>query len=156
MVDDLTHINDEGDVHMVSVGAKGATDRVAIAEAYVTMNDDLRAKVFAGETRKGDVLATVRIAAIMAAKKTSELIPLCHPLTLSGIAVDVNETETGARIEVRVETSGRTGVEMEAMTGASVGAVTMYDMVKSVSKGVTIGPIQLLHKSGGKSGEWNR
>jgi cyclic pyranopterin monophosphate synthase len=156
VVDDLTHINAEGDVHMVSVGEKGLTDRVAIAEAFVTMDDDLRGKVFAGETRKGDVLATVRIAAIMAAKKTSELIPLCHPLDLSGIAVAVSETDTGARIEVRVETTGQTGVEMEAMTAASIGAVTMYDMVKSVSKGVTIGPIQLLHKSGGKSGEWNR
>jgi cyclic pyranopterin monophosphate synthase len=156
VVDDLTHINAEGDVHMVSVGEKGSTDRVAIAEAFVTMDDDLRGKVFAGETRKGDVLATVRIAAIMAAKKTSELIPLCHPLDLSGIAVAVSETDTGARIEVRVETTGQTGVEMEAMTAASIGAVTMYDMVKSVSKGVTIGPIQLLHKSGGKSGEWNR
>jgi cyclic pyranopterin monophosphate synthase len=156
VVEDLTHINADGDVHMVSVGEKGLTDRVAIAEAFVTMDDDLRIKVFAGETRKGDVLATVRIAAIMAAKKTSELIPLCHPLDLSGITVAVDETDTGARIEVRVETTGQTGVEMEAMTAASIGAVTMYDMVKSVSKGVTIGPIQLLHKSGGKSGEWNR
>ena len=156
MVEDLTHINADGDVHMVSVGSKQSTDRVAIAEAFVTMDDDLRTKVFAGDTRKGDVLATVRIAAIMAAKRTSELIPLCHPLSLSGISVDVEEIGTGARIEVRVETSGQTGVEMEAMTAASIAAVTMYDMVKSVSKGVTIGPIQLLHKSGGKSGEWNR
>ncbi|NOX24373.1 MAG: cyclic pyranopterin monophosphate synthase MoaC [Actinobacteria bacterium] len=156
MVEDLTHINADGDVHMVSVGSKQSTDRVAIAEAFVTMDDDLRTKVFAGDTRKGDVLATVRIAAIMAAKRTSELIPLCHPLTLSGISVDVEQIDTGARIEVRVETSGQTGVEMEAMTAASIAAVTMYDMVKSVSKGVTIGPIQLVHKSGGKSGEWNR
>jgi len=156
VVEDLTHINADGDVHMVSVGSKQSTDRVAIAEAFVTMDDDLRTKVFAGDTRKGDVLATVRIAAIMAAKRTSELIPLCHPLTLSGISVDVEQIDTGARIEVRVETSGQTGVEMEAMTAASIAAVTMYDMVKSVSKGVTIGPIQLVHKSGGKSGEWNR
>ncbi len=156
MVEDLTHINADGNVHMVSVGSKQSTDRVAIAEAFVTMDDDLRTKVFAGDTRKGDVLATVRIAAIMAAKRTSELIPLCHPLTLSGISVDVEQIGTGARIEVRVETSGQTGVEMEAMTAASIAAVTMYDMVKSVSKGVTIGPIQLVHKSGGKSGEWNR
>ncbi len=156
MVEDLTHINADGDVHMVSVGSKQSTDRVAIAEAFVTMDDDLRTKVFAGDTRKGDVLATVRIAAIMAAKRTSELIPLCHPLALSGISVDVEQIDTGARIEVRVETSGQTGVEMEAMTAASIAAVTMYDMVKSVSKGVTIGPIQLVHKSGGKSGEWNR
>jgi len=156
VVEDLTHVNADGDVHMVSVGSKQSTDRVAIAEAFVTMDDDLRTKVFAGDTRKGDVLATVRIAAIMAAKRTSELIPLCHPLSLSGISVDVEEIGTGARIEVRVETSGQTGVEMEAMTAASIAAVTMYDMVKSVSKGVTIGPIQLLHKSGGKSGEWNR
>jgi cyclic pyranopterin monophosphate synthase len=156
VVEDLTHINADGDVHMVSVGSKQSTDRVAIAEAFVTMDDDLRTKVFAGDTRKGDVLATVRIAAIMAAKRTSELIPLCHPLTLSGISVDVEQIGTGARIEVRVETSGQTGVEMEAMTAASIAAVTMYDMVKSVSKGVTIGPIQLVHKSGGKSGEWNR
>lgn len=156
MVDDLTHVNADGDVHMVSVGAKGSTHRVAVAEAFITMPAELRAKVFAGETRKGDVLATVRIAAIMAAKRTSELVPLCHPLALSGISVDVDETDTGARIEVRVETSGQTGVEMEAMTAASIGAVTLYDMVKSVSKGVTIGPIQLVHKSGGQSGEWNR
>ena len=156
MVDDLTHVNADGDVRMVSVGEKGRTSRVAIAEASVALPPDLKAAVFGTGTKKGDVLATVRIAAIMAVKNTSSLIPLCHPIEISGITVEVNETMSGARIEVRVETVGRTGVEMEAMTGAAIGAVTMYDMVKSVSRGVVIGPIQLLHKSGGKSGEWNR
>ncbi|MCH7668230.1 MAG: cyclic pyranopterin monophosphate synthase MoaC [Acidobacteria bacterium] len=141
---------------MVSVGEKGRTSRVAIAEASVALPPDLKAAVFGTGTKKGDVLATVRIAAIMAVKNTSSLIPLCHPIEISGITVEVNETTSGARIEVRVETVGRTGVEMEAMTGAAIGAVTMYDMIKSVSKGVVLGPIQLLHKSGGKSGEWNR
>lgn len=156
MVDDLTHVNADGDVRMVSVGEKGRTSRVAIAEASVALPPDLKAAVFGTGTKKGDVLATVRIAAIMAVKNTSSLIPLCHPIEISGITVEVNETMSGARIEVRVETVGRTGVEMEAMTGAAIGAVTMYDMIKSVSKGVVLGPIQLLHKSGGKSGEWNR
>lgn len=156
MVDDLTHLNADGDVRMVSVGEKGRTSRVAIAEASVALPPDLKAAVFGTGTKKGDVLATVRIAAIMAVKNTGSLIPLCHPIEISGITVEVNETTSGARIEVRVETVGRTGVEMEAMTGAAIGAVTMYDMVKSVSKGVVIGPIQLLHKSGGKSGEWDR
>ena len=156
MVDDLTHLSADGDVRMVSVGEKDRTARVATAEAFVELPPDLKAAVFGGGTKKGDVLATVRIAAIMAVKNTSSLIPLCHPIELSGIAVEVHETASGARIEVRVETVGQTGVEMEAMTGATIGAVTMYDMVKSVSKGVVIGPIQLLHKSGGKSGEWNR
>ena len=156
MVDDLTHVNADGDVRMVSVGEKCRTSRVAIAEASVALPPDLKAAVFGTGTKKGDVLATVRIAAIMAVKNTSSLIPLCHPIEISGITVEVNETMSGARIEVRVETVGRTGVEMEAMTGAAIGAVTMYDMIKSVSKGVVLGPIQLLHKSGGKSGEWNR
>ena len=156
MVDDLTHVNADGDVRMVSVGEKDRTPRVAIAEAYVALPPDLKAAVFGTGTKKGDVLATVRIAAIMAVKNTSSLIPLCHPIEISGITVEVNETTSGARIEVSVETVGRTGVEMEAMTGATIGAVTMYDMVKSVSKGAVIGPIQLLHKSGGNSGEWNR
>jgi cyclic pyranopterin phosphate synthase len=151
----LTHLSDAGEVHMVDVGAKSITDRVAAAEALVMMSDSTRQALFSGTTPKGDALAAARLAGIMAAKRTSDLIPLCHPIPISAISVEVAEIDGGARIEATVKTSGRTGVEMEAMTAVSVAALTLYDMVKGIEKGVQIGSIRLLHKSGGRSGEWN-
>src|SRR3990172_5060743 len=141
---------------MVDVGAKASTERRAVAQAVVVMSPATAEMVFGGKVPKGDVAATVRLAAIMAAKKTAELIPLCHPLSISAISVQVDRTPSGASIEVTVRTTGPTGVEMEAMTGAAVGALTLYDMVKGVERGVTVGPVALMEKSGGRSGEWRR
>ncbi|NND03148.1 MAG: cyclic pyranopterin monophosphate synthase MoaC [Acidimicrobiia bacterium] len=153
---DLTHLDDEGHAHMVDVGGKDATHRVAVAEAHIAMSDRARQALFAGELPKGDALAVARVAAIQGAKQTPALVPLCHPLAIDSIAVDIAETGTGARVEIRVEVHAKTGVEMEAITGASVGAITLYDMVKALDKGAVIGPVQLLSKSGGKSGDWSR
>lgn len=153
---ELTHLDDEGQAHMVDVGAKGTTHRVAVAEAHLSMSDAARRALFAGELPKGDAIAVARVAAIQGAKQTPNLVPLCHPLAIDAVSVAIGETETGARVEVRVEVHAKTGVEMEAITGAAVGAVTLYDMVKSIDKGAVIGPIQLLSKSGGKSGDWSR
>lgn len=152
----LSHLDDEGRAHMVDVGAKAVTERTATAEAVVSMASETRHALFGGSLPKGDAVAVTRVAAIMAAKRTSELVPLCHPLDLTSIEVEVESVGVGARIEVTCRTSGRTGVEMEAMTGASIGAVTLYDMIKGVDRGAEIGPVRLLHKSGGKSGEWSR
>lgn len=153
---EFPHLNPDGDVHMVDVGDKDVTQRVAVAECTVTMLDSTTAALFGGELPKGDALASVRLAGIMGAKRTADLIPLCHPIALSGVEVRVERTASGARIEATVRTSGRTGVEMEAMTAVSVAALTLYDMVKGVERGVEIGPIRLLAKSGGRSGEWTR
>lgn len=141
---------------MVDVSAKPETERSATAEALVTLSPEARSALFSGDLPKGDALAAIRIAAIGGAKRTSELIPLCHPIPLVSISADVESTEDGARVTVTVKSVGRTGVEMEAITGAAVGAVTLYDMVKSVDRAAEIGPIRLLAKSGGKSGEWAR
>ena len=153
---ELSHLDDQGQAHMVDVGGKPATKRSATAEALVLLSDKVRRAVFQGELPKGDALAVVRVAAIMAAKKTPDLIPLCHPLSVSAITVDVDEIPTGARVLVSVQTTGPTGVEMEAMTAAAIGAVTLYDMVKGLDHGVEIGPVRLLEKTGGSSGEWTR
>lgn len=152
----LTHLDEHGNARMVDISSKDATTRVAVAEAVVSLSQDVRAQVVAGTLPKGDAVAVVRVAAILAAKQTPHLIPLCHPIPLESIEVDVEETGDGVRIVVTASTSGKTGVEMEAMTGAALGAVALYDMVKGVDKGVTIGPVRLLSKSGGKSGEWSR
>jgi cyclic pyranopterin phosphate synthase len=141
---------------MVDIGDKPVSDRSATAEAIVTMGDEIRRALFSGGLPKGDALAVVRIAAIMAAKRTPDLIPLCHPLALTSIGVEVEEVPDGAQILVTVATTGRTGVEMEAMTGAAIGAVALYDMVKGLDRGVEIGPVRLLIKAGGSSGEWRR
>ena len=122
----------------------------------VSLTPEAAGAVFSGDLPKGDALATVRIAAITGAKRTADLVPLCHPLALASVVADVEAVETGARIVVTVRTIGRTGVEMEAITGAAVGAVTLYDMVKSLDRSAEIGPVRLLHKAGGKSGEWSR
>jgi cyclic pyranopterin phosphate synthase len=141
---------------MVDVGRKAETSRVAVAEARVAMSAQTRDMVFDGTLPKGDAVAVARVAGIMAAKKTSELIPLCHPLRLSHVTVEIDPDENGARIVATAETVDRTGVEMEAMVAASIAALTVYDMVKGVERAVEVARVRLLHKSGGKSGEWNR
>lgn len=153
---DLTHLDDEGRARMVDVSAKDPSVRRATAEAIVVMNDEVAEALFGGRLPKGDALGVIRIAAIQAAKKTPDLIPLCHPLPIDAIAVDVERCEEGARIETTVTTTARTGVEMEAMTAAAVGALACYDMVKGLDKGVRVASVQLLSKSGGKSGDWSR
>lgn len=154
----LTHFNAEGDVHMVDVGAKQATSRRAVAEGRITMLPETLAKIEAGDHRKGDVLAVARVAAIMAVKKTAELVPLCHPIMLTRIdvAMDIERQRNGVVCRVTTETTERTGVEMEALTGVQVALLTIYDMCKAVDRGMEMGDIRLLHKSGGKTGEWNR
>ena len=156
MDEGLTHLDEQGRAAMVDVSHKTATPRAATAEAHVTMSATLAGQLFAGDLPKGDALAVVRVAAIMGVKRTPELVPLCHPLPIEDVAVDVDRTDSGARITVTVRVTAKTGVEMEAMTGAAVGAVTLYDMVKGLDKAVTIGPIRLLSKTGGKSGAWQR
>ena len=151
---DLSHINAQGDAHMVDVSGKSETTRIARAQARVTARADTIAMVQNGTATKGDVLATARIAAIMAAKKTSDLIPLCHPLPIKKVTVEFVVGETDITIETQVKTQGQTGVEMEALTAASIAALTLYDMLKAVEKGITISYICLLEKQGGKSGHW--
>src|SRR5476651_2536652 len=152
----LTHINANGEAHMVDVSAKQETLREARAEAFVTMLPATLAMIIDGQHHKGDVFATARIAGIQAAKRTWELIPLCHPLLLTKVEVNLQaEPEYNrVRIESRCRLSGKTGVEMEALTAASVAALTIYDMCKAVQKDMVIGPIRLLEKSGGKSGDF--
>jgi cyclic pyranopterin phosphate synthase len=152
----LAHLDDEGHARMVDVSAKAETVREAAAEAVVTLEPATRQALFGGGLPKGDARAVARIAAIMGAKRTADLVPLCHPIEIDAVEVDVEEVEAGARLEVRVRTTGRTGVEMEAMTGAALGAVALYDMVKGIDRGAEIGPVRLLRKSGGRSGEWER
>ena len=156
MADGLTHLDEQGDARMVDVSAKNPTVRTAVAEAHVSMSADVTDALFSGDLPKGDALAVIRVAAVMAAKKTPELVPLAHPLPVESVEVDVERTDAGARIVVSVRVTAKTGVEMEAITGATIGAVTLYDMVKGLDKGVTIGPVQLLSKTGGKSGDWSR
>jgi cyclic pyranopterin phosphate synthase len=156
MSEELTHLDEHGHVHMVGVGGKPVDERTAVAEATVRMSRETRRKVLEGGLPKGDALATVRLSGIMAAKRTADLIPLCHPLSLSAISVEVTEVDEGVRIESRVQAVDRTGVEMEAMTAASIAALTLYDMVKGVERGVEIASVRLLLKAGGRSGEWRR
>lgn len=152
----LTHIDESGAAHMVDVSAKADTIREAVAEGRIQMSAEALQAIVEGSAKKGDVLATARIAGIMAAKKTSELIPLCHPLLLSKIAVDFTFESDGIRATSRVRLTGQTGVEMEAMTAVSVALLTIYDMAKALDKAMTITEIRLLTKSGGKSGDWVR
>lgn len=154
MSSELPHLTPSGDVHMVDVSAKDITVRAAVAEAVVTMSDETAQRLFGAVLPKGDALATVRLAGIMGAKRTAELVPLCHPLPIDAVDVEVEQDPVGARIRASVTTTGRTGVEMEAMTAVSVAALTLYDMVKGLERGVEIGPIRLLRKSGGRSGTW--
>ena len=154
---DLSHIDAQGRARMVDVSAKDETVRVAVAGARVVMQPETLARIQAGDVAKGDVLAVARIAGIMAAKKTPELIPLCHPLALSSVDVQlsIDARRRAVDIEATCKLKGRTGVEMEALTAASVAALTVYDMCKSVDRGMVISDVRLLHKSGGKSGTWN-
>ena len=152
----LTHLDDSGAAHMVDVTAKPDTVREAVAAGQITMSPTAIEAVRAGSAQKGDVLATARIAGIMAAKKTSELIPLCHPLMLSKVSVDFTFEDGGIRCTALVRLTGQTGVEMEAMTAVSVALLTIYDMAKALDKTMVIGEIRLLTKTGGKSGDWLR
>lgn len=150
----LTHFDDQGRAHMVDVGDKPVTSRIATAEGLVLMTPETLALVTAGTAKKGDVLGVARLAGIMAAKKTSDLIPLCHPLPITKVAVDLvpDATLPGVRVSATVKTAGVTGVEMEALTAVSVACLTVYDMLKAVEKGMRIEGIRLLLKDGGKSG----
>ncbi len=155
-MDGLTHLDEEGNARMVDVGGKAPTDREATAEAVIRLAAATRAAMFSGGLPKGDARSVARVAAIQAVKRTADLVPLCHPIPLTGVDVDIAETAEGARIQVTVRTTAPTGVEMEAMTGAALGAITIYDMVKGIDRGAEIGPVRLLAKSGGRSGRWSR
>jgi cyclic pyranopterin phosphate synthase len=152
----LSHLDAQGQAHMVDVGDKAETARIAIAEGCVVMQQATLAIVRDGEAKKGDVLGTARLAGIMAAKRTHELIPLCHPLLISKVSVDlsIDETLPGVRVRAEVRMKGQTGVEMEALTAVSVACLTVYDMVKAVDRAMRIEGIRLLQKSGGKSGDY--
>ena len=152
----LTHLNERGEAHMVDVSAKSETERVAVAEGFVSLQAETLRLIEEGGAKKGDVLATARIAGIMAAKRTHELIPLCHPLALTKVTVDFEPMAdpAGVRVEAMAKVTGKTGVEMEAMTAVSVACLTIYDMVKAVDRGVSFSGIRLIEKSGGKSGHF--
>lgn len=156
MTSPLTHFDAQGQAHMVDVAAKAATHRIAIAEGRITMLPATLALIASGSAKKGDVLGIARIAGIMAAKKTSELIPLCHPLALTRVAVDFELIESDNAVECRatVETVGPTGVEMEALTAVQIALLTIYDMCKAADRGMTISGVRVLEKHGGKSGSW--
>lgn len=152
----LTHIGASGEAHMVDVGSKDETERTAIAEGTVTMRAETLRMIREGNAKKGDVLGTARIAGIMAAKKAHELIPLCHPLLLTKVSVEIEPDDAlpGLRVRALARVTGKTGVEMEALTAASVACLTIYDMAKAVDRGMIIGGVRLISKSGGKSGDY--
>jgi len=150
----LSHTDAAGAARMVDVSAKAETARVASATGHIVLNGAARAAIAEGSAAKGDVFAAARIAGIMAAKRTSEIIPLCHPLPLAGISLDIALDEIGARATATVRTSGRTGVEMEALTAVSAALLTVYDMLKAVDRHMIIGDIHVTAKTGGKSGDW--
>ncbi|MGH3649790.1 MAG: cyclic pyranopterin monophosphate synthase MoaC [Acidimicrobiia bacterium] len=153
---ELTHLNESGEVNMVDVGDKPSTRRTAVAEGFVAMSPDLVEKFFQGGLAKGDAAAVARIAGITGAKKTSDLIPLCHPIALSSVEVSLEPGGHGVVIIATVSTTGQTGVEMEAMTAVSTAALAIYDMVKGVERGVTIESVRLRKKEGGRTGTWER
>jgi cyclic pyranopterin phosphate synthase len=153
---ELSHLNEAGEVHMVDVGDKTVSDREAVAEGLVVMSTDMAERFFASDLPKGDAAAVARIAGIMAAKRTADLIPLCHPIPLTGVDVTLEPSGRGVRVVASVRTTDRTGVEMEAMTAVAVASLTIYDMVKGVEREVTIETVRLLSKSGGRSGKWER
>lgn len=155
MPDELSHVDEKGAARMVDVSAKADTVREAVAEGFVVMRSATLALIQEGGLPKGDVLAVARVAGIMAAKRTSELIPMCHPLPISGVTVDLSTAGVDRlRIAATVRTTGKTGVEMEALTAVSVAALTVYDMCKAVDRGMRVEGVRLLEKRGGKSGEW--
>ena len=150
----LTHVDEAGAAHMVDVSGKAETTRQAVARGRISMSKEAAQAILVGSAKKGDVLAVARVAGIMAAKKTAELIPLCHPLMLSKVSLDLDADEEGVTATATVRTTGQTGVEMEALTAVSVALLTIYDMAKAIDKGMIIGPIALIEKTGGKSGDW--
>jgi cyclic pyranopterin phosphate synthase len=152
----LSHVDERGQVRMVDVGGKLVTRREAIARGSISMSAEARRLVRTGAVKKGDPLQTARLAGIMAAKQTAALIPLCHPLPLSSVELELTPTRRGYDIEARVSTAAQTGVEMEALTAVAVAALTVYDMVKAVDKAMVIGEVRLMFKSGGKSGVYRR
>lgn len=156
MTDQLTHFDAEGRAAMVDVSAKPETAREATARVRVAMEETTAALIASGGAAKGDVLGVARLAGIMAAKRTAELIPLCHPLPISSVALDLAVEGSGVEIAATVRTTGRTGVEMEALTAASVAALTVYDMVKAVDRAMRIEGLRVVHKAGGKSGEFRQ
>jgi len=155
---ELTHFNESGDARMVDVGAKGVTRRVAVAEGRIRMLPTTLALIMGGGHKKGDVLGIARVAGIMGAKKTADLVPLCHPLALTRVSIDLDPIPENSAVCCRavVETRGRTGVEMEALCAVQVSLLTVYDMCKAVDRGMTIEFVRLIEKSGGKSGHWLR
>ena len=155
---DLTHFDERGRARMVDVGDKDETHRVPVAHGEVRMAPETLRLIVEGRAAKGDVLAVAQVAAIMAAKRAHEIIPMCHPLLLTAVAVDFHPDEARSVVEIaaRVETRGKTGVEMEALTAVSAAALTIYDMVKAVDRGMVIGEVRLEEKRGGRSGEWRR
>ena len=159
MTDDkLNHFNQRGEAHMVDVGDKAVTQRTAVAEGKINMQADTLQRILQGEHKKGDVLGVARVAGVMAAKKTADLVPLCHPLQLTHVDIQLNveEKEQYVHCVVEVKTAGQTGVEMEALTAVQVTLLTIYDMCKAMDRGMVMSDIRLLSKAGGKSGEWNR
>jgi cyclic pyranopterin phosphate synthase len=158
MADKLSHITESGDARMVDVGKKEMTSRSASASGSIIMHADTLAMILEGNAKKGDVLATARIAGIMAAKKTSDLIPLCHPLALDKVSVDISPAPElpGLQVFATAKLTGKTGVEMEALTACSVALLTIYDMAKAVDRGMQITDIKVVEKAGGKSGHWTR
>ncbi len=154
----LTHFNAQGEAHMVDVGDKATTHRIAIAEGHIKMQAETLKMIIQGEHKKGDVMGIARTAGIMASKKTSELVPLCHPISLTHVEISLqtNQADNSVSCIARTETHDQTGVEMEALTAVQVTLLTIYDMCKAVDRGMSIDGIHLLEKSGGKSGEWKR
>ena len=152
----LTHINAKGDAHMVDVSAKATTVREATASGQISMLPEAVAAIRDGNSKKGDVLAVARVAGIMAAKRTSDLIPLCHPVALSSVSVDFDVMLSAITVTATARSSGQTGIEMEVLTAVSVTLLTLYDMIKALDKAMIISDIKLLTKSGGKSGDWRR
>ncbi len=151
----LTHLDEDGRARMVDVSNKPATAREAVADGFVRMSPATLALAMSGEGKKGDVRAVAEIAGVMAAKKTSDLIPMCHPLALSKVEVRVEAADGGLAVTARVKTTGPTGVEMEALTAVSVACLTLYDMLKAAEKGMVIEAVRLVSKTGGKSGDWS-
>ncbi|ANI78812.1 MULTISPECIES: cyclic pyranopterin monophosphate synthase MoaC [Sphingobium] len=150
----LTHLDEDGSARMVDVSAKAVTAREAVATGHIRMTEDAAAAIAQGLVKKGDVLAVARVAGIMAAKRTADLIPLCHPIALTSVSIDFTLEAAGVTVSATARTAGQTGVEMEALTATSVALLTIYDMAKALDKGMVIGDVRLLAKSGGKSGDW--
>jgi len=156
MTEKLTHIDEDGRAHMVDVAGKDETRRMARARGFISLSAKTLTVIAEGRTKKGDVLSVAELAGIMGAKKTAALIPLCHPLPLSRVKLALTQTETGIAVEAEIGCTGKTGVEMEALTAVSIACLTVYDMVKAMEKSASIGPIELVEKTGGKSGDFKR